>query len=206
VVLLADRGLAWPVRVDFCQASGWHYALRLQRHTRVRLADGRECSAGELAPRPGTRWWGEGSAFRDAGWRGAGVAAVGLDGMEEAWVVLADQPGRLRHLRWYARRMGVEESFRDDKGGAFEWGKSPVGDPTHAARLLLVLALALLLGTSVGGQGAKCGRRRQLDPRHGRNGRRRVSGLQLGLRWLRVVVVRGIQILLKLGRLYLYPR
>jgi len=126
--------------------------------------------------------------------------------MDEPWVVLADQPGRLRHLRWYARRMWVEESFRDDKGGAFEWGHSQVDDPTHAARLLLALALAMLLGTSVGGRGVKGGRRRQLDPRRGRGGRRRVSWLQLGLRWLRAIVVRGLQVPLKLGRLYLYPR
>jgi hypothetical protein len=206
VVLLADRGLAWPVLVDFCAASGWHYAVRLQGHTRVRLPDGSERAARELAPRPGARWWGPGEAFKDAGWRGAGVAAVWERGHAQPWVVLADEPGRWRHLRRYADRMWVEESFRDDKGGAFGWGRSQVDDPTHAARLLLLLALATLLGTSVGGRGAKCGRRRQLDPRRRRTGRRRVSLLQMGLRWLRAAVVGGFTHALKLGRLYLHPR
>ena len=41
--------------------------------------------------------------------------------------------------------MWVEESFRDDKGGAFGWGDSRVDRPAHAARLLLLLALATVL-------------------------------------------------------------
>jgi hypothetical protein len=28
VVLLADRGLAWPLLVDWCHEHGWHYVLR----------------------------------------------------------------------------------------------------------------------------------------------------------------------------------
>jgi hypothetical protein len=37
VVLLADRGLAWPVLVDWCQEHGWHYVLRLPGQTKVRF-------------------------------------------------------------------------------------------------------------------------------------------------------------------------
>src|SRR4051795_7628775 len=44
VVLLADRGLAWPTLVDRCHDHGWHYVLRLQGDTRVRLPDGSERS------------------------------------------------------------------------------------------------------------------------------------------------------------------
>ena len=64
VVLLADRGLAWPVLIDFCQESGWHYVLRLQHHIKVRLPDGTERAAGELAPRAGTRWYGGAEFFQ----------------------------------------------------------------------------------------------------------------------------------------------
>src|SRR5947209_2392420 len=45
VVLLADRGLAWPTLVDWCAAHGWHYLLRLQSPTKVRGPDGVERSA-----------------------------------------------------------------------------------------------------------------------------------------------------------------
>src|SRR5258708_24294887 len=66
-VLLADRGLAWPVLIDFCRASGWHYVLRLQGQTRVRLPDGTEYSARDLVPRPGARWPGDAGAFKTSG-------------------------------------------------------------------------------------------------------------------------------------------
>jgi hypothetical protein len=201
VVLLADRGLVWPVLIDFCHESGWHYVLRLQRHVKVRFPDGTERAAGQLVGRAGERWYGGAQALKAAGWRGAGVVALWEPGMREPWVLLADEPGRLRHARAYAKRMWVEESFRDDKSGALGWGASAVSDPTHAGRLLLVLALALIGATSVGTESIRCGRRKQLDPRRGR-----VSVVQIGLRWLRAVVLHGLHRTLKLARLYLYPR
>jgi hypothetical protein len=202
VVLLADRGLAWPVLVDFCQQSGWHYVLRLQRHVKVRLPGGTECAAGQLARRVGDRWHGEAEAFKAAGWRGAGVVATWEEGMKEPWVLLVDEPGRLRHARAYAKRMWVEQSFRDDKSGALGWDESAVTDPVHASRLLLVLALAMIQAASVGTESIKSGRRGHLDPRRGR----RVSVVQVGLRWLRTVVLHGLHQALKLARRYLYPR
>lgn len=202
VVLLADRGLAWPVVIDFCPESGWHYVLRLQHHTKILFPDGSQRSAGQLAPRAGARWYGEARAFKAAGWRGAGVVALREPGAKEPWVLLVDEPGRLRHRHLYAKRMWVEQSFRDDKGGALGWDKSAVSDPIHAARLLLVLALSLIQAASVGSELVRSGRRKQLDPRRGR----RVSVVQIGLRWLRTVVLHGLHQALKLGRLYLYPR
>jgi hypothetical protein len=202
VVLLADRGLAWPVVIDFCQQSGWGYVLRLQRHIKIRLPDGTERAAGQLVRRAGQRWYGEAAAMRAAGWRGAGVVAVWEAGMTEPWVLLVDEPGRLRHARLYAKRMWVEQSFRDDKSGAFEWGESAVTDPVHASRLLLVLALAMIQGASVGSASVRSGRRKHLDPRRGR----RISVVQIGLRWLRTVVLHGLHQALRLARLYLYPR
>jgi hypothetical protein len=202
VVLLADRGLAWPVLIDFCHESGWHYVLRLQRHIKVRLPDGTERSAGQLAPRVGARWYGEAEALKAAGWRGAGVVALWENGMTEPWVLLVDEPGRVRHARVYAKRMWVEESFRDDKSGAFEWGRSAVRNPAHAARLLLIVALAMIQAASVGTESIRSGRRKHLDPRRGR----RISVVQVGLRWLRAVVLHASHQKLKLGRLYLYPK
>lgn len=123
VVLPADRGPAWPTRGDVGAESGWHYVLRLLGQTRVRFPDGTDRSARELATRVGRRWVGE-AAFRRAGWRGAGVVATRERGMKEPRVLLADEPGSLRHARAYAKRMWVEESFRDDTGGAYTNNRS----------------------------------------------------------------------------------
>ena len=201
VVLLADRGLAWPVPIDFCREAGWHYVLRLQGHTAVRLPDGTERSARELAPRPGARWVGEAEALRAAGWRGAGVVATWERGMAEAWPALTDERASLRHVRAYAKRMWVGESFRDDRSGGFGWGDSRVGRPAHAARSLVLPALATVLAVSLGGEVTKAGRRRQLDPHR----RRRLSITRLGLQWLRYATGHGLCHRLRLGRLYLYP-
>lgn len=202
VVLLADRGLCWPLLVDWCQEHSWHYVLRLQGQTKVRWPDGSQRSARERVTRVGQRWLGEAEVFKKAGWRGVQVVATWEPGMKEPWLLLTDQRASLRHCRTYGKRMWQEESFRDDKGAAFHWDKSQVNDPAHALRLLLVLSLALVLASSQGGVVLKTGRRRWLDPHRVR----RLSIVQLGLRWMQYAIDHQLHPLLKLGRLYLYPK
>jgi hypothetical protein len=202
VVLLADRGLCWPLLVDWCHEHRWHYVLRLQSQTKVRDSDGRERTARELAARVGQHWLGEAEVFKKAGWRGANVVATWQRGMKEPWLLLTDQRASLRHCRTYGKRMWQEESFRDDKSAGFHWEKSQVNDPAHALRLLLVIGLAMVLAISQGSVVLKAGWRRQLDPhRH-----RRLSIVQLGIRWIRYALEHGLQHLIQLGRLYLYPK
>ncbi len=201
VVLLADRGLAWPVVIDFCRAHGWHYVVRLLGTTKVRFPDGSERAVRALAPRRGRRWLGAAEVFKKAGWRGANVVATWERDQDEPWLLLTDERASLRHCRLYAKRVWVEESHRDDKRGAFHWEQSRVDDPVHALRLLLLIALAMILAASAGSQVIKAGGRRALDPAR----RRRLSVVQLGLRWLRYVVEHGLYDRLKLNRLYLYP-
>jgi hypothetical protein len=201
IVLLADRGLAWPLLIDWCQEHGWHYVLRLQGQTRVRFPDGSDRPVRELASRPGQRWLGEAEVFKKSGWRGANVVATWERGCKEPWLLVTDQRASLRHCRVYAKRTWVEEGHKDDKSAAFHWDESQVHDPTHTLRLLLVLALAMILAASQGSAVRKDGQRRHLDPRQ----RRRLSVVQLGLRWLRYVVQHGYLDRLKLDRLYLYP-
>ena len=202
VVLLADRGLAWPLLVDWCQEHGWHYVLRLQRTTRVRFPDGSERSVADLVPCRGRRWLGEAEVFKKAGWRGAQVVATWERDQREAWLLLTDEWASLRHCRVYSKRTWVEEAHRDDKGAAFHWEQSQVVDPAHALRLLLLIALATVLAASQGTAVLKGGHRRALDPHRVR----RLSVVQLGLRWLRYAVEHGLYDHLKLGRLYLYPK
>jgi hypothetical protein len=206
VVLLADRGPARPVLIDFCRASGRHHVPRLQGQTRVRLPGGTEHPAAELAPRPGARRLGKAEAFKKAGWRGANVVATWERGMKEPWLLPADEPAGLRHRRAYAKRMWVEESSRDDKSSGFGWQDGRVNDPSHAGRLLLLVALATVPAAGLGGWAVKAGRRRRQDARRGRGRCRRPGVVQMGLRWLRDALAHGLYELLKFGRLYLYPK
>jgi DDE family transposase len=200
-VLLADRGLAWPTLVDWCGQHHWHYLLRLQGQTKVRLASGRLCTARDLVARPGQQWLGPAEVFKKAGWRPANVVANWRRNCSEPWLLVTDERARLRHCGIYAKRMWTEESFRDDKSSGFGWGDSRVNDPMHAARLLLMMALAMVLAASLGSEGGQERQWHKLEPRP-----ERLSIVQWGLRWLRYAVMHGCFHLLHLDRLYLYPK
>lgn len=180
VTLLADRGLTWPVVVDTCHELGWHYVLRLLSQTRVRTADGRECPVAELAPHPGAHWHGEALIFKKAGWRAAAVAACWLPDCDGPWLLVSDRDDGSRLFRRYTKRTWTEELFRDEKSSGFHWGESHVGDPEHAARLTLLLALATYLALAVGSRVVQAGFRRYLESTH----QRMLSYFTIGLRWV----------------------
>src|SRR5262245_13875762 len=70
IVVLADRGLAWPSVVDQCTAAGWSYLLRLQGQAR---APARRHGGGAAAVVPAAR-------RRRLVWHGAGLQEGGLAG------------------------------------------------------------------------------------------------------------------------------
>jgi Transposase DDE domain len=180
VTLLADRGLAWPQVVDACRELGWHFVLRLQGQTRVRTADGRECSAAESAPHPGASWRGEAEVFKKSGWRAGAVAACWLPDCDGPWLLVSDRDDGPRLFRRYAKRVWTEGLFKDEKSSGFHWGESRVTDPAHAARLVLLMALATYLASALGSRVIQAGLRRFLE-----SGRQRMLSLfQIGLRWL----------------------
>jgi hypothetical protein len=180
VTLLADRGLAWPQVVDACRALGWHFVIRLQGQTRVRTPDGRESTAAELAPKPGTSWWGDAFVFKKSGWRAAQVAACWERGEEGPWLLISDRPDGARQFRRYAQRVWTEELFKDEKSAGFHWGESHVTDPAHASRLVLLIALATYLALALGSRVIQAGLRRLLESTR----QRKLSLFQIGLRWL----------------------
>jgi hypothetical protein len=189
VTLLADRGLSWPSVMDCCRHLGWHYVLRLQRDTRVRLADGTERAARGLAPRRGARWLGPGvELFKKAGWRRANVVAVWERRCREPWLLASDRPASYARCRGYCKRAWCEQLHRDEKSQGPNWQRSRVEDPRRACRLLLAVALATLLAVSLGTRALKRGLRRELE-----SGRaRKLSVFQLGLRWLAAAMLRDL--------------
>jgi hypothetical protein len=180
VTLLADRGLAWPLVVDVCHELGWHYVLRLLSQTRVRTPEGRECSAAELAPHPKACWRGEALVFKKAGWRAAAVAACWPTGCDGPWLLISDRDDGPRLFRRYAKRVWTEELFRDEKSSGFHWGESHVTDPGHAARLVLLIALATYRALSVGSRVIQAGLRRFLESTH----QRMLNLFTIGIRWV----------------------
>lgn len=199
VTLLADRGLSWPCVLDCCEYLGWHYVLRLQGGTRVRVAGGVVKAAWELAGWRGARWCGAGvEVFKDAGWRRANVVATWEVGCREPWLLVSDLPATFTRCRNYCKRAWCEQTHRDEKSHGFNWQLSRLRHAPHAARLVLVMALATLLCLSVGTYVVKRGLRKMLEPTR----RRMLSIFQLGLRWLSNRLVNGGDCPCQL---YLYP-
>ena len=157
VVLMADRGLSWPLLIDRCAALGWDYILRVQGQTVVRLADGSQCPMSRLAPCRGRRWCGAAKVFRKAGWRDCQVVAAWYAKRSEPWLLITSLPPRLKRCADYRTRMWQEQSFRDEKSHGFHWEQSRVRHPEHAERLLLAMQLAMwmtmLLGTELDRRG-----------------------------------------------------
>jgi DDE family transposase len=180
VTLLADRGLAWPRIVDACVELGWHFVLRLQGQTRVRTDGVQECSASDLAPKPGAQWWGQAKVFKKSGWRTTQVAACWEKDQEGPWLLVSDRPEGARLFRRYATRVWTEELFRDEKSQGFHWEQSHVTDPDHAARLVLLIALATYLALTVGSRVIQAGLRRWLESTR----QRMLSLFTIGMRWM----------------------
>ena len=119
-------------------------------------------------------------------------------GCREAWLLVTDLPATFMRCRNYCKRTWCEQTHRDEKSHGFNWHLSRVRDPAHAARLVLVMALATLLCLSTGTFVVKRGLRGLLEPVR----RRLLSVFQLGIRWLRDCLVNGRDCPCQL---YLYP-
>lgn len=179
--LMADRGLCWPVIIDFCLEHGWHFLLRAQGQTKVRLGDSRESSIAGLVPEPGRTWCGQAQVFKNAGWRRVNVVARWSPRRAERWLLITDLPADLRRCKQYRKRMRQEQSFRDEKSHGLHWNDSRIRDPAHAQRLLLIMALSMAYLIHLGLEVTCRGQRR----RYQRPDRRCLSLFQLGMRVIR---------------------
>jgi hypothetical protein len=53
---------------------------------------------------------------------------------------------------WYGKRGWIEQGFKDDKRGGWQWHQTQMTDPTWAERLWLAIAVATVWVVSVGGE------------------------------------------------------
>jgi hypothetical protein len=156
--LLADRGLACPRLARLARAAGWDYVLRVQGSLRVPnpAAPAERIPGATLLPAPGHScliWGGLRRPWQQA--QAAGLAGRWTAGQRVPWLVVSNLPPSPALVALYARRMQIEACFRDLKSGGFAWEASRVHHPDHAARLLLALMLAVLVGVLLGEQTAR---------------------------------------------------
>lgn len=187
VVFLADRGFRDCDWAALCQKLRWNYVIRVPHNTYVKLASGPLCRIDALRVEPGQRRYFTNVGLTQATKWYANLTVTWTDGdaqhPPERLAVISNQAAGAVRLRDYARRMSIEQSFRDDKSGGFDLAHTRLQHAERLERLLLAVAIATLwcheLGEHVLAQGTDV--RREIDPGF----ERELSLFQLGLRWLK---------------------
>lgn len=158
---------------------GWWYVLRQKTSTHIWLNEEQG-------------WQDFGSFVQKAGqsvWLGHGYLAeehiypVSLlahweTGEKEPWCLATNLPDRKMTLRYYARRMWIEEMFGDFKKHGFDLESTLLHHFLRLSRLTLAVALLYVWLISVGGRSIRAGLRKLVD----RTDRRDLSIFQIGLR------------------------
>jgi len=167
VLIVADRGFGDHKLYDFLAKDlGFDYVIRFRGNIHVTNTQG--------DTRPAAKWVGKGG--RSCTLRGAQVTGdrfevgtvvcVHAKGMKEPWCLatnLTDASARTL-INYYAKRWGIEPSFRDTKDLRFGMGMSTVrlSNPERRDRLWLLNAFAVALLTLLGAAGESLGYDRHL--------------------------------------------
>lgn len=166
VLLLADRGFGDQKLYALLQELGFDYCIRFRGNIHVTDAQGET--------RPAAQWVGAGGrarTLRDAAvtadrYRVGTVVCVWAKDMKEPWCLAASTTTETARtlVNYYAKRWGIESSFRDTKDLRFGMGMSyaRIGSPARRDRLWLLNAFAVVLLTLLGAAGEALGYDRHL--------------------------------------------
>lgn len=156
VILLADRGFGRAALAAFCRREGFSYLIRIQPKVTVRLKG----FCGKLLDYPVFK--GIAKVLKDVAYRSDGAVEQNVvvrwkPGLpkkrDECWFLMTDLKGTAHQLcALYARRMTIEQLFRDHKSKRNGWSlrDTQLKTPQRLDRMLLVLALAYLLLCGIG--------------------------------------------------------
>jgi hypothetical protein len=188
ITLLADRAFPCDELIAWFQGRPrWSYVMRLRGDTEIHgTAAPLGCQVRRLHLRRGqcrgfsaVRLWADGSQSVNL------VIAhpTGLP-VEEPWYLISSAEPSLDRVWSYEKRFCCEQLFRDQKSGVFHLADSGLREPGRIDRLLLVVAIAVLVGSLQGYALSLAGLRRQVDP-HWKRG---MSFLRIGLAALQMAV------------------
>jgi hypothetical protein len=153
VLVLADRGFGRAEMARECQSLEFDFLIRIRPDVYVQHED----YTGKLLDLPVRR--GCQKVYRHVQYRKeqpieANVAVIWRPEESECWFLLTSlgRLGGLKLTKVYAKRMSIEEYFRDAKSlrNGFALRLTLVKDPRRLERLLLVLAIAYLLLVAIG--------------------------------------------------------
>ena len=101
-------------------------------------------------------------------------------GEKEPWCLATNLPDASLTLRYYRRRMWIEEMFADFKKHGFDLENTMLRNPPRLSRLTLAVAFLYVWLLSVGSRTIRAGLRHFVD----RKDRRDLSIFQIGLRFI----------------------
>lgn len=195
VLFLADAGFRDCDWAQLCEELGWNYGIRIACNTYLTLPNGTTNRLDKLVPENRNRYFQNALLTKEAKVQ-ANVSVTWTtdkDGKLEMVAVMTNQIACRARLREYAKRMSIEQSFRDDKSGGFDLEHTRLQHPERVNRLLLATAIATLWCHELGefvlkrGEALRC----QVDP----SSQRTLSLFQLGLRWLKRFLATAIHTL-----------
>ena len=192
VTLLADAGFRDCDWAQLCLDLGWNYAIRIACNTYITLPDGTSDRLDNWVPVNRNRYFQNVLLTRETKLQTNVSVTWTTDekGQPKMVAIITNQIACRARLREYAGRMGIEQSFRDDKSGGFDLEHTRLHHAQRIDHLLLALAIATLWCHELGefvlqeGEPARC----SVDPAHERT----LSLFQLGLRWLKRFLATGL--------------
>ena len=159
----------------------WFYALRQKASTCVwDKVQGGWRKLGNYVQQAGQSVWLSNSYLTKHEIYPVSVLIHWADGEKEPWCLATNLPDRSLTLRYYKRRMWMEEMFGDLKGHGFDLESTMLRHFTRLSRLTLAVAFLYVWLLSNGGKFIRAGLRHLVD----RNDRRDLSLFQIGLRLL----------------------
>ena len=156
VILLADRGFGRCALAAFCRRHHLSYLIRIQPKVNVQF----QGFCGQLLDYP--VFQGIAKVLKDVAYRSDGAVTQNIvvcwkknlpKHRDKCWFLMTDLSGTAAQLcALYARRMTIEQLFRDHKSKRNGWSlrDTQITASDRLDRLLLILAIAYLLLCGIG--------------------------------------------------------
>ena len=186
VVLVGDTEFGSVKVLKQLDNWGWFYVLRQKTDTCVRLKGQSDWKPfGSFIKQAGQSCWLEEACFTRSKKYTVNLLVYWKIGEKEPWCLATNLPNKQSALRFYKRRVWIEEMFGDMKRHGFDLEASMLRSFLRLSRLTLAVAFLYLWLVSTGTRIIHAGKRHLVDVKS----RRDLSIFQIGLRTIERTLV-----------------
>jgi hypothetical protein len=160
---------------------GWNFVVRLKGSVKIKRKGNDWVKISSLPLHEGETYyagWVRVTEKHNAGWYW--LILHWEKGEDEPWYLLSNREGRKRLIKYYRRRMWVEELFGDVKGHGFDLEATHLKNEERINRLILSVFIIFVWLISLGSWVVKRGYRHYVDVKS----RRDKSYFRIGLDWI----------------------